>query len=193
MRGLVIGLLVITWCLCIQLCASDEKVLNLFKLKANPFRDTNAEHFPDRYQNCLHEHVPIRDLDPKDQRTVIVFSKRGSGKTTTRQQLIQKFAHLRTPVFHVNVTSHLVIGDYLENFRRKKGIPKESWNRLFEKEWTSNDFAQMVVSIGYIDLIKRLAKGEIKLPRMDDEESSLRQPSFYSRVALMTWNMLGKQ
>ena len=147
------------------LVAGSSKMLGKLGLTHNPFVDRTAEK-SDLLQGSFYLHSDLQGFRPSET-TYIFFGRRGSGKTTIRLMMMQKYREFneqlvaagKGPVFVVDLCRPGHMDECLKEFMRSVGADREDWDSKFCQEWSSNDLADCVVSFAVNDMMRRVVAG----------------------------------
>jgi len=142
--------------------AGTSKMLAKLGLTHNPYVDRTAEKSLLK-TGAFYLHSDLQGFRPSET-TYIFFGKRGSGKTTIRLMMMQKYreynenqvAQGKGPVFVVDLCRPGHMDECLKEFMRTIGADRDNWDANFAESWTSNDLADCILSFAINDMMRRV-------------------------------------
>mmetsp|Transcript_19938 Transcript_19938/g.32847 ORF Transcript_19938/g.32847 Transcript_19938/m.32847 type:complete len:547 (+) Transcript_19938:1775-3415(+) len=149
----------------IPLSGGGSRMLSNLGLGRNPYVDRTAEKTMLR-TGAFYLHSDLQGFVPSDT-TYIFFGKRGSGKTTIRLMMMQRYkefnkkrtAEGKGPLFVVDLCRPGYMNECLKCFMRTIKVDKDNWDANFADSWTSNDLADCIVSFAINDMMRRVVNG----------------------------------
>jgi len=146
--------------------AGSSKMLSKLGLSHNPYVDRTAEKSI-LQSGAFYLLSDLQGFTPSET-TYIFFGKRGSGKTTIRLMMMQKYkeynesmkAQREPPIFIVNLCRPGHMNDSLKQFMISIGADKDNWDANFAEAWKSNDLADCILSFAVNDMMRRVVSGD---------------------------------
>ncbi|GBG29117.1 Hypothetical Protein FCC1311_053402 [Hondaea fermentalgiana] len=148
-----------------QVVAGTSKMLGKLGLSHNPYVDRTAEKSI-LQSGAFYLLSDLQGFRPSEM-TYIFFGKRGSGKTTIRLMMMQRYKEYnerrvsqgKNPVFVVNLCRPGHMNDCLKQYRKSIGADKDNWDASFADNWSSSDLADCVISFAINDMMRLVVTG----------------------------------
>jgi len=147
------------------LAGGSSKMLAKLGLTHNPYVDRTAENSM-LMSGAFYLHSDLQGFRPSET-TYIFFGKRGSGKTTIRLMMMDRYRQHNKklveqgqgPVFVVNLCRPGHLDECLKVFMHNINAERENWDSQFAEAWTSNDLADCILSFAINDMMRHVVNG----------------------------------
>lgn len=148
-----------------QVVAGTSKMLAKLGLSHNPYVDRTAEKSI-LQSGAFYLLSDLQGFRPSEM-TYIFFGKRGSGKTTIRLMMMQRYKEYnermleqgKSPVFVVNLCRPGHMNDCLKQYMKSIGADRDNWDANFAENWSSGDLADCVISFAINDMMRHVVTG----------------------------------
>eukprot|EP00924_Labyrinthula_sp_SR-Ha-C_P006229 augustus_masked-scaffold_31-processed-gene-0.43-mRNA-1 protein AED:0.12 eAED:0.15 QI:0/-1/0/1/-1/1/1/0/611 len=155
---------------------SGSRMLESLGLGRNPYVDRTAEKSLLQTQS-FYLHSDLQGFRPSET-TYLYFGRRGSGKTTIRLMMMQKYEQhnqaafenetiketnptfettKEKPVFIVDLCQPGSLQNSLKAFMKRIDADEDNWDARFPEFWTSADVADCILSCAINSLVKEVS------------------------------------